>query len=99
MNAMSQSKTVDVYDAYAMTLEEVDVRSVKLMRSRKHLKHLARLCDGAPVHGCKDRMSGPYWSITQFADIRLMDVVGRPARAQASFVRGKASLSLIVHRW
>jgi cytochrome P450 len=59
--------------AYSMPLEDFDVSDEDLFLDNVHWPYFERLRNEDPVHFCKDSAFGPYWSITKFEDIKLVD--------------------------
>ena len=59
--------------AERMPLEDIDVSNVNLFRTDSHWPYFERLRREAPVHYCKQSHHGPYWSLTRFADMKLVD--------------------------
>ncbi|MEQ8692149.1 MAG: cytochrome P450 [Pseudomonadales bacterium] len=60
-------------DAYAIPLEEIDVSRRDLWAENTKMPYFARLRDEAPVHFCSDSETGPYWSVTRYADIMAVE--------------------------
>lgn len=60
-------------DAYAIPLEEIDVSRRDLWAKNTKMPYFARLRDEAPVHFCSDSETGPYWSVTRYADIMAVE--------------------------
>ncbi len=59
--------------AYSMPLEDFDVSDEDLFLDNVHWPYFERLRNEDPVHFCKDSAFGPYWSVTKFEDIKLVD--------------------------
>jgi cytochrome P450 len=59
--------------AYSMPLEDFDVSDEDLFLDNVHWPYFERLRSEDPVHFCKDSAFGPYWSVTKFEDIKLVD--------------------------
>ena len=59
--------------AYSMPLEDYDVSDEDLFLDNVHWPYFERLRNEDPVHFCKDSAFGPYWSVTKFEDIKLVD--------------------------
>lgn len=60
-------------DAYAIPLEEIDVSRRDLWAENTKMPYFARLRDEAPVHFCPESETGPYWSVTRYADIMAVE--------------------------
>ncbi len=58
---------------YDLELEDFDVANPEIHRLNLAESYLKRLREEAPVHYCKKSQYGPYWSITKYADIMLVD--------------------------
>ncbi len=56
-------------DPYAIPLERIDVSDAELFETDTHWGYFERLRKEDPVHFCAESESGPYWSVTRFADI------------------------------
>ncbi len=59
--------------AYSMPLEDFNVSDEDLFLDNVHWPYFERLRNEDPVHFCKDSAFGPYWSVTKFEDIKLVD--------------------------
>ena len=75
MNTIAPAYAEDVVeqDPYQVPLENFDVANPFLFSHDKHLDWFKRLRDEAPVHYCADSFTGPYWSVTRYADIMQVD--------------------------
>ena len=60
-------------DAYATSLEDIDVSDIELWRTDSHWPLFERLRREDPVHYCRQSVFGPYWSITRYNDIMAVD--------------------------
>ena len=56
-------------DPATVPLEDIDVSQRELWSEDKKWDFFKRLRDEAPVHFCKESETGPYWSVTRYADI------------------------------
>ena len=54
-------------------LEEIDVSLRELWADNTKWDYLKRLRDEAPIHFCKESETGPYWSVTRYADIMAIE--------------------------
>ena len=73
---MAEAEFLDMMsvDPATVPLEDIDVSQRDLWTHNKKWDFFNRLRDEAPVHYCKDSETGPYWSVTRYADI--MEVEG-----------------------
>jgi cytochrome P450 len=60
-------------DAYAIPLDRIDVSNPALYQNDTIWPYFERLRREDPVHYCSDSAFGPYWSITKYRDIMLVD--------------------------
>jgi cytochrome P450 len=60
-------------DAMSQALEDIDVSRPERFRDDNWQDWFARLRQEDPVHYCKDSPNGPYWSVTNHADIKAVD--------------------------
>jgi len=70
------AKTADITSADSantQALEDFDVSRPELFHQDNWQQWFARLRNEEPVHYCKDSVNGPYWSITNHADIKAVD--------------------------
>jgi cytochrome P450 len=56
-------------EAYALSLEDIDVSQPELFRSNTIWPYFERLRREDPVHYCPQSRVGPYWSVTKYKDI------------------------------
>ena len=56
-----------------LSLQELDVSKRELYYENRHWAYFERLRREDPVHYHKESLSGPFWSITRFADIKAVD--------------------------
>ena len=59
--------------AYATPLDKIDVSDPALYQNDTIWPYFERLRREDPVHYCSDSAFGPYWSITKYRDIMLVD--------------------------
>ena len=59
--------------AYATPLDKIDVSDPTLYQNDTIWPYFERLRREDPVHYCSDSPFGPYWSITKYHDIMLVD--------------------------
>jgi cytochrome P450 len=59
--------------AYSMPLEDMHPGDPDLFRTNTHWPYFERLRAEDPVHWCKDSEFGPYWSVTRYNDIMIVD--------------------------
>lgn len=60
-------------DPKTQALEDFDVSRPELFENNTWPQWFARLRNEDPVHYCKDSVNGPYWSVTNHADIKEVD--------------------------
>jgi cytochrome P450 len=60
-------------EAYAMPLDKIDVSDPTLYQNDTIWPYFERLRREDPVHYCSESAFGPYWSITKYRDIMLVD--------------------------
>lgn len=60
-------------DPYAIPLAELNVANPELFKEDAAFGYFKRLREEAPVHYCANSQYGPYWSITRYHDILLVD--------------------------
>jgi cytochrome P450 len=71
---MSTLAIDDVRDeAYAIPLDRIDVSNPTLYQNDTIWPYFERLRRQDPVHYCSESAFGPYWSITKYRDIMLVD--------------------------
>ncbi|MEM9622849.1 MAG: cytochrome P450, partial [Pseudomonadota bacterium] len=56
-------------DPATIALADIDVSQRELWAENRKFEFLARLRNEAPVHFCPESETGPYWSVTRYADI------------------------------
>ena len=70
---MSEALELPVNDPWSMPFEDIDLSDASLYASDAIHPYFARLRRDAPVHYCAESASGPYWSVTRYADIKHVD--------------------------
>ncbi|MDE0271779.1 MAG: cytochrome P450, partial [Gammaproteobacteria bacterium] len=70
---MSEALELPVNDPWSMPVEDIDLSDASLYASDAIHPYFARLRRDAPVHYCAESASGPYWSVTRYADIKHVD--------------------------
>jgi cytochrome P450 len=60
-------------DPYSVPLDTLDVSNPFLFARDVHLDWFKRLRDEAPVHFCPASVTGPYWSVTRYEEIMVVD--------------------------
>ena len=60
-------------EAYAMPLDKIDVSDPTLYQNDTIWPYFERLRREDPVHYCNESAFGPYWSVTKYRDIMLVD--------------------------
>lgn len=71
---MSMLLAADVQtDAWTIPIEKIDVSNPALFQNDTIWPYFERLRKEDPVHYCADSAFGPYWSITKYRDIMLVD--------------------------
>ena len=70
---MSEALELPVNDPWSMPLADIDLSDASLYASDAIHPYFARLRRDAPVHYCAKSASGPYWSVTRYADIKHVD--------------------------
>lgn len=68
---MSESSVVNMLDQdpNEIPIEQIDISQRELWSQNKKWDFFTRLRNEAPVHYCADSETGPYWSVTRYADI------------------------------
>jgi cytochrome P450 len=59
--------------AYSIPLADIDVGDPELFRSDSFWPYFDRLRQEEPVHYCRESMFGPYWSVTRYNDIMVVE--------------------------
>ena len=70
---MSEALEMPLNDPWSMPLEDIDLSEAALYASDAIHPYFARLRRDAPLHYCAESASGPYWSVTSYADIKHVD--------------------------
>jgi cytochrome P450 len=60
-------------DPYARPLAAIDVSDSELFETDTHWGYFARLRKEDPVHHCAESDFGPYWSVTRYDDVVLVE--------------------------
>jgi cytochrome P450 len=60
-------------DPYTMPLAEIDLSHPGIWQANEFLPFMERLRNEDPVHYCRESAVGPYWSVTKYNDIQLVD--------------------------
>jgi len=60
-------------DPYGIPLDAIDVSNPSLYQQDLHWDYFKRLRQEEPVHYCADSPYGPYWSVTKYSDIMMVD--------------------------
>ena len=73
--ALADETALDRARAHAerMPLADIDVSNVNLYENDTQWPYFERLRRDAPVHYCRHSHHGPYWSLTRFHDMKLVD--------------------------
>ncbi|MCZ6617002.1 MAG: cytochrome P450 [Gammaproteobacteria bacterium] len=60
-------------DPYSIPLDEIDVSRRELFEHNTFEKYFERLRKEDPVHFCAESEFGPYWSVTRYNDIMMVE--------------------------
>ena len=70
---MSEALELPVNDPWSMPIADIDLSEASRYANDTVHPYFARLRRDAPVHHCAESASGPYWSVTRYADIKHVD--------------------------
>lgn len=68
MSEATAPRMIDL-DPASIAVADIDVSQRELWAQNKKWDFFTRLRDEAPVHFCPESETGPYWSVTRYADI------------------------------
>src|SRR6202035_2028221 len=66
--------TTSLPDVYSMPLDAIDVSDPKIYQDDVWQPYFERLRREAPVHYCRERRYGPYWSVCKYNDIMQVEI-------------------------
>lgn len=71
--AVYSNPDVLTQDPYSIPLAELNVAQPELFEQDLQWAYFDRLRNEAPVHYCSDSQEGPYWSVSCYEDIKVVD--------------------------
>ena len=72
-DSSTDSTTLIDPDPYSIPLDEIDVSRRELFEHNTFEKYFERLRKEDPVHFCAESEFGPYWSVTRYNDIMMVE--------------------------
>ena len=70
---MAEAIDLSGTDPHAVPIEQIDVSRPELMQNDAHWGYFERLRKEDPIHYCASSMFGPFWSLTKFEHIMVVE--------------------------